>query len=385
MSFPGSLQRRAVREGMNPPIKRAGGFQRRRNENGVREAPAPTQRQLSKERQIQRSRTGRPSLRERVLQEQREQEEFISRNTGRAPQRSDGFHRRLPRESQEDLEFRRSRNERGVRNYIDEREEQDFEEAEEEQQEEIPPPPPVLKRSNQVAQKPKATPPPPPSPGPKRAFVATPTFDSPITIATSDSRLEEYARLCAADAREKGETPILSRQLVTYRPQTIPEEKAVEKELLEPWMHCSDLVVLYTDLGVTPYLSSVIQWANKTGKPIDFRLLGDKWVRSLKSREPSYYPTYTAVATIPTIKVEYIEEEEQEEEETEIVEEVTPPPAPKATPKVKEEPKEEPKEEQATEEKEEAAPVPAKKPATRRRRLTTRKAKKDAEEEVTTE
>lgn len=355
---------RAMREGgFAPQIKKAGG--RQKKSNGV---IIPSNDQIKRERQIQRSKTGRKSMRERVIEEQRDRDSYVSNNTGRGLQRSDGQFRRLPRESRDEFDYRMSRNQEQLQEYFEE-DDGELEEEEEQQQEPLPPPPkPVSRRSRRTAaaatQVVSAPAPPPPPTAPvapttsstKRAFVVVPTFDSPITISTSPERLEEYAKLCAADSREKGESPVLSRQFISYTPTTYKEKQAITRDLLDTWMESADLVVLYTDLGVTPYLSEVIQWANKTGKTIDFRLLGDKWVQSL-SKELEKKE-----------EQEQEEEEEEEEEEEPIPDPVPQPPKPEEPVAEKKEEEEKQEEAPKEEEKEKETPPEPKKPARRGRR-----------------
>ena len=312
MSFPGSLQRRAMREGMAPPIKRAGGRQPKKDAYGVKEVEPPSRSQVLRDRQTRRSQAGRRTLRDRVADEQRNRASTVSNNTGRGRQRSDGQYRRLPRETPLDYDSRQARNQRALQasrsrniaRYMQEggalprEEEQETEDYYSDEQEQIEAdddevldepkpvsPPPARRASRRQARTVPAPPiavvstPPPPPPvvpsGLKRAFVVTPTFQSPLTAHIEMSVLDQYASVCAKDSQfTHNESPILSRRfnVVTEGDNTI------DRSLLDPWMSVCDVVVLYTDLGVTPYLSEVIQWASATKKQIDFRLLGQKWV-----------------------------------------------------------------------------------------------------------
>jgi hypothetical protein len=130
---------------------------------------------------------------------------------------------------------------------------------------------------------------------PPRVFVATPCFDSPLTRNMSTERLNEYARLCAADAQLNfKESPLVARHMVAFLPRTIvpPSGNLLSsdehKKWLSSWLQVSQKICLYTDLGVTPYLTEIIKFATANGIETEFRLLGEAWIqaREIPLEEP---------------------------------------------------------------------------------------------------
>lgn len=85
-----------------------------------------------------------------------------------------------------------------------------------------------------------------------------------------------YARLCVKDCIRRGEAPIASHLLFTQDgilDDDIPEERATGMNAGFAWGRHADMVVVYSDLGVSGGMEMGIQVASLLGKPIIFRKL----------------------------------------------------------------------------------------------------------------
>lgn len=305
MSFPGSLANRAMRQGLGgpPAVKRAGGR--------VDKRPQKKPGQARRERQTVKERDRRQIATERYLAEAGRINDRVHQNTGRGRQRGDGMHSRLPRErrrqiqedglsseteedddDEDDLDFeeelRRQPNLSSARqvmaaptrNTNSRRRQSTPEDQQKRSRRQAPPVQQERKRPQPQQQQEQEDQPP-------RVFVATPCFDSPLTRHISSARLDEYARLCAADAQLNfQESPLVARYMVCMKPRTITPPKSrllseeKQKEWLTSWLSVSDKICLYTDLGVSPYLTEIIKFATANNIPTEFRLLGEAWIKA---------------------------------------------------------------------------------------------------------
>jgi len=93
----------------------------------------------------------------------------------------------------------------------------------------------------------------------------------------------KYARACLRHSLLKGEAPFASHLLYTQDgvlDDDIPEERRVG---IEAGLVCgrdADTTVVYTDLGISDGMKQGIERAEKEGRPVVYRQLGEKWVES---------------------------------------------------------------------------------------------------------
>lgn len=123
-------------------------------------------------------------------------------------------------------------------------------------------------------------------PGVTRVVVVTPCFPCTLTRSMPSERIEEYEKLALEHSRnEERESPIGARLMVTSTPVTTSSgltqmSEDERRNLIFAWIAVADRIALYTDLGVTPFMSDVIQMATREKRDLDFRLLGDTWARA---------------------------------------------------------------------------------------------------------
>lgn len=279
MSFPGSLARQN-RWGNEVPVKRAGGRIPKVGRNGKL---VPRDNEIRRQRQQQKAKENRERSTRRQLLEQEQQETRIQSNTGRGRRRRDGMHTRLPREnlSPADKYYMEQIAMESKEIPTDsDSDDGDFD-AELMRSNLSNPRPAVVPRTSRRRQ-----PPIPKDTDSVKVFVITPCFASTLTKNISDLRLDEYARLCAVDSMVAfNECPLIARHMVHVSPATLSLDNCpiVEEELkknLLAWMKVSDKICLYTDLGVSSFLTEVIKFATKNNIETEFRLLGDAWMES---------------------------------------------------------------------------------------------------------
>lgn len=88
----------------------------------------------------------------------------------------------------------------------------------------------------------------------------------------------DYARACMRDSLERGEAPLASHLL--YTQPGILDDTNIKERMTGinaglAWGLHADLVVVYTDRGITPGMQCGIDKAKKNHKPIEFRKLFD--------------------------------------------------------------------------------------------------------------
>lgn len=107
----------------------------------------------------------------------------------------------------------------------------------------------------------------------KRVIVESP-------YAGDVARNERYARACLADCLARNEAPFASHLLYTQPgvlDDTIPKERLQGITAGFSWRAVADLTVVYTDLGITPGMAAGIEHAEKAGRKVEYRRLGEGW------------------------------------------------------------------------------------------------------------
>ena len=83
-----------------------------------------------------------------------------------------------------------------------------------------------------------------------------------------------YARSCVRDCLNRGEAPFASHLLYTQvLDDAIPEERMKGLDAGLEWMGVADVVVVYTDYGVSPGMTRGVLHAKARGMPIEYRNL----------------------------------------------------------------------------------------------------------------
>lgn len=87
-----------------------------------------------------------------------------------------------------------------------------------------------------------------------------------------------YALACMKDSLLRGEAPLASHLLYTQvLDDTIPEERNRGMMAGWTWGEHAELVVVYTDLGISRGMLFGIAEAESDGIPIEKRSLGENW------------------------------------------------------------------------------------------------------------
>jgi len=95
----------------------------------------------------------------------------------------------------------------------------------------------------------------------------------------------EYARACMSDCLHRGEAPLASHILYTQKgilDDTIPEERKLGMEAGKAWSKLAELVVVYTDRGMSKGMKWGVAEAEKHGITVEYRSLPE-WVDSNNS------------------------------------------------------------------------------------------------------
>lgn len=159
---------------------------------------------------------------------------------------------------------------------------------------------------------------------PKRTAIVTPCFRSTSVSDVEDIRLDQYAYLSMIDSRDKHkESPLTIRSLMNPIPGSggdVVQDSEEARKRIFAWLDASDHVVIYSDLAMTPFMSEVVLWGNRNNRAIEFRFLGDEWIRwrTAKPKEsPKENPKETAEEVIvpPEIPMEDKEVQTVEQEE----------------------------------------------------------------------
>jgi len=97
-----------------------------------------------------------------------------------------------------------------------------------------------------------------------------------------------YARLCVKDCIRRGEAPIASHLLFTQEgilDDNVAEERATGMNAGFAWGRHADLVVVYSDFGVSSGMQTGIQVASLLGKPIVFRQLPEDLMKKMRQKQ----------------------------------------------------------------------------------------------------
>lgn len=88
----------------------------------------------------------------------------------------------------------------------------------------------------------------------------------------------DYARACVRDCLNRGESPIASHLLFT-QPNILDDRKSEERALGMKagwaWVTVADMVVVYTDYGISSGMKDGIEHAQILGVPIEYRTLAE--------------------------------------------------------------------------------------------------------------
>lgn len=99
-------------------------------------------------------------------------------------------------------------------------------------------------------------------------------IESPYAAAT-ETDLERnimYAQKCMYDSICRGEAPFLSHLLYTQvLDDTVAEDRVKGMEAHHSWLDVCDLVVVYTDLGISKGVWDAVEYAGKQNKLVLYR------------------------------------------------------------------------------------------------------------------
>lgn len=96
---------------------------------------------------------------------------------------------------------------------------------------------------------------------------------------------QRYARACMRDSIQRGEAPIASHLLYT-QPGILDDQKPEERKLGMAcgfaWNRMAHMTVVYTDLGVTKGMQEGMDRADRDGRQVLIRMLGQIWTEAEK-------------------------------------------------------------------------------------------------------
>lgn len=118
-------------------------------------------------------------------------------------------------------------------------------------------------------------------PPPKLVIVESPYRATPY-YSQEQHRL--YLHHCIADCIRRGEAPFASHLLL---PEVLNDDDEYERQLGIRvglcWGKYADCVVVYSDLGVSQGMKNAIEKYKQMNKPIEWRHLPDRIVRSIRA------------------------------------------------------------------------------------------------------
>lgn len=97
-----------------------------------------------------------------------------------------------------------------------------------------------------------------------------------------------YADACMLDALERGEAPFLGHLLyprVLNDADPVHRAKGIAAHLA--WLRAAELVVLYTNLGVSDGMAEAVMLANGLKLPVIERELAPGWMQTIAYRRPT--------------------------------------------------------------------------------------------------
>lgn len=106
-------------------------------------------------------------------------------------------------------------------------------------------------------------------------------LESPLGSPTRDGieLNKEYARNCMKDSLIRGEAPFASHLLYDHPSilnDMIPEERHWGMNAGFEWIQMAEMTVVYTDFGISRGMAEGIKQAEKHGRPIEYRSLGNE-------------------------------------------------------------------------------------------------------------
>lgn len=104
-----------------------------------------------------------------------------------------------------------------------------------------------------------------------------------------------YLRAAMHDCFQRGEAPYASHALYT-QPGVLDDRDEAERNLgIQAgflWRDACEVTVVYVDLGMTRGMQYGVDDANKKGRPIEYRELGENWDRERPDSERSVFATH---------------------------------------------------------------------------------------------
>lgn len=104
-----------------------------------------------------------------------------------------------------------------------------------------------------------------------------------------------YLRAAMHDCFLRGDAPYASHGLYT-QPGVLDDRDEAERNLgIQAgfaWRDACEVTVVYADLGMTRGMQYGVDDANKKGRPIEFRYLGEDWDREREGCERSAFDTH---------------------------------------------------------------------------------------------
>ena len=108
----------------------------------------------------------------------------------------------------------------------------------------------------------------------KRVIVESPyNADLPEMVQAN----VDYLKECMKDCIRRKEAPLASHMLYAHSGVLIdssPSERWLGIKMGFSWMESADLVVVYTDRGISYGMQEGISEAQKLGLPVEYRVLG---------------------------------------------------------------------------------------------------------------
>ncbi len=136
-----------------------------------------------------------------------------------------------------------------------------------------------------------------------RAFVVTPCFGIPGSDYTANE-YNHYANLCSMDSiltfQESPVSPRLMLSAGDIMSTKFTDEQ--KKARVMAWISSANRIVLYTDLGVSPFMQEIILYAGEHSNDIQYRLLGQLWTNARKVSGSASAAASVAPAQPPIVK-----------------------------------------------------------------------------------
>jgi hypothetical protein len=85
-----------------------------------------------------------------------------------------------------------------------------------------------------------------------------------------------YARMCIKDSLDRGEAPLASHLLYTQPSildDTIPEERMQGIQAGLAWVPAADVMIVYTDFGISPGMERAVALATELKIEIEYRTI----------------------------------------------------------------------------------------------------------------